>query len=69
MLHFLQTLSEVEDSLKEFEQKVTELKTKAEGRQSDSSSNQELLKLQVILSFCYTVIIMLQHCNRDCVTY
>lgn len=69
MLHFLQTLSEVEDSLKEFEQKVTELKMKAEGLQSDSSSNQELLKLQVILSFCSTVIILLQHCNRDCFTY
>ncbi|CAI5683845.1 unnamed protein product [Oreochromis niloticus] len=42
----IETLSEVEDSLKEFEQKVTELKMKAEGLQSDSSSNQELLKLQ-----------------------
>uniref|UniRef100_A0A3Q2Y288 KASH domain-containing protein n=1 Tax=Hippocampus comes TaxID=109280 RepID=A0A3Q2Y288_HIPCM len=36
----------VEDSLKEFEQRVTELKTKAEGLQSDRLSHQELLKLQ-----------------------
>lgn len=37
----------MEDSLKEFEQRVTELKTKAEGLQSDRLSHQELLKLQV----------------------
>uniref|UniRef100_A0A3B4FY37 KASH domain-containing protein n=1 Tax=Pundamilia nyererei TaxID=303518 RepID=A0A3B4FY37_9CICH len=42
----IEVCMQVEDSLKEFEQKVTELKTKAEGLQSDSSSNQELLKLQ-----------------------
>ncbi|XP_062293158.1 nesprin-1 isoform X4 [Scomber scombrus] len=42
----IETLSEVEDSLKEFEQRVTELKTRAEGLQSDQISNQELLKLQ-----------------------
>ncbi|XP_019750512.1 nesprin-1 isoform X11 [Hippocampus comes] len=42
----IETLSEVEDSLKEFEQRVTELKTKAEGLQSDRLSHQELLKLQ-----------------------
>lgn len=46
----LQTLSEVEESLREFEQRVTELKTRAEGLQADQVSNQELLKLQVILS-------------------
>lgn len=48
MLNLLQTLSEVEDSLREFEQRVTELKTRAEGIQSDQISNQELLKLQVV---------------------
>ncbi|XP_057678025.1 nesprin-1 isoform X5 [Corythoichthys intestinalis] len=42
----IETLSEVEDSLREFEQRVTELKTKAEGLQSDRLSHQELLKLQ-----------------------
>ncbi|XP_077366762.1 nesprin-1 isoform X9 [Festucalex cinctus] len=41
----IETLSEVEDSLREFEQRVTELKTKAEGLQSDRLSHQELLKL------------------------
>lgn len=52
----LQTLSEVEDSLREFEQRVTELKARAEG-QSDQISNQELLKLQVYQILCgaYTV--------------
>lgn len=44
---FLQTLSEVEDSLKEFEQRLSELKSRAEGPRSDKISNQELLKLQV----------------------
>ncbi|XP_028460256.1 nesprin-1 isoform X2 [Perca flavescens] len=42
----IETLSEVEDSLREIEQRVTELKTRAEGLQSDQISNQELLKLQ-----------------------
>ncbi|TWW68818.1 Nesprin-1 Enaptin KASH domain-containing protein 1 [Takifugu flavidus] len=42
----LETLSEVEDSLKEFEQRVAELKTRADGLQSDHIANQELLKLQ-----------------------
>ncbi|TNN68504.1 Nesprin-1 [Liparis tanakae] len=42
----IETLTEVEESLREFEQRVTELKTKAEGLQSDQISNQELLKLQ-----------------------
>ncbi|XP_061756512.1 nesprin-1-like isoform X2 [Nerophis ophidion] len=42
----IETLSEVEDSLKEFEQRVTELKTKAQGPQSDRLSHQEFLKLQ-----------------------
>ncbi|XP_037304616.2 nesprin-1 isoform X8 [Pungitius pungitius] len=42
----IETLSEVEESLREFDQRVTELKTKAEGLQSDQISNQELLKLQ-----------------------
>ncbi|XP_031731325.1 nesprin-1 isoform X8 [Anarrhichthys ocellatus] len=42
----IETLSEVEESLREFEQRVTELKTRAEGLQSDQISNQELLKLQ-----------------------
>ena len=57
---FLQTLSEVEDSLREFEQRVTELKARAEG-QSDQISNQELLKLQVYQLLCgaYTVT----HCD------
>ncbi|XP_061127011.1 nesprin-1-like isoform X2 [Syngnathus typhle] len=41
----IETFSEVEDSLREFEQRVTELKTKAEGVQSDRLSHQELLKL------------------------
>lgn len=43
----LQVLSEVEDSLREFEQRVSELKTRAEGLQSEQISSQELLKLQV----------------------
>ncbi|XP_053736179.1 nesprin-1 isoform X10 [Synchiropus splendidus] len=42
----IETLSEVDDSLRELEQKVTELKTKADGFQSDQISNQELHKLQ-----------------------
>ncbi|XP_074471039.1 nesprin-1-like isoform X4 [Sebastes fasciatus] len=42
----IETLSEVEDSLREFEQKVTELKARAEVLQADQISNQELLKLQ-----------------------
>lgn len=42
----LETLSEVEDSLKEFEQRLFELKSRAEGPRSDKISNQELLKLQ-----------------------
>lgn len=42
----IETLSEVEESLREFEQRVTELKTRAEGLQSDQISNQELIKLQ-----------------------
>ncbi|XP_077443053.1 nesprin-1 isoform X2 [Stigmatopora argus] len=42
----IEILSEVEDSLREFEQRVTELKTKAEGLHSDRLSHQELLKLQ-----------------------
>ncbi|XP_061559702.1 nesprin-1 isoform X16 [Phycodurus eques] len=42
----IETLSEVEDSLKELEQRVTELKTKDEGLQSDRLTHQELLKLQ-----------------------
>ncbi|XP_027140369.1 nesprin-1 isoform X4 [Larimichthys crocea] len=42
----IETLSEVEDSLREFEQRVTELKNRAEGLQSHQISNQELLKLQ-----------------------
>lgn len=45
-----QTLSEVEDSLREFEQRVTELKSRAEGLQSGQISNQEFLKLQVMIS-------------------
>ena len=40
----------MEDSLREFEQRVNELKTRAEGLQSEQTSNQELLKLQVIPS-------------------
>lgn len=48
MMNLLQTLSEVEDSLREFEQRVTELKTRAEGIHSDQISNQDLLKLQVV---------------------
>ncbi|XP_026197444.1 nesprin-1 isoform X3 [Anabas testudineus] len=43
----IEALSEVEDSLKEFEQRVTELKTRAEGLHCGQvHSNQELLKLQ-----------------------
>lgn len=42
----IEALSEVEDSLREFEQRVTELKTRAEGLQSEQISHQELLKLQ-----------------------
>ncbi|XP_041831658.1 nesprin-1-like [Melanotaenia boesemani] len=42
----LETLSEVEESLREFEQKMIELRNRAEGLQSDQTSNQELLKLQ-----------------------
>lgn len=48
-----QTLSEVEDSLKEFEQRLSELKSRTEGPRSDKISNQELLKLHVKwISFC-----------------
>lgn len=43
----LQTLLEVEDSLREFEQRLSELKSRTEGPRSDKISNQELLKLQV----------------------
>lgn len=50
----------MEDSLREFEQRVTELKTRAEGLQSDQISNQELLKLQVILK--YSVDVFVLHC-------
>ncbi|XP_061667964.1 nesprin-1 isoform X8 [Syngnathoides biaculeatus] len=42
----IETLSEVEDSLRDLEQRVTELKTKDEGLQSDRLTHQELLKLQ-----------------------
>ncbi|XP_031656062.1 nesprin-1 isoform X1 [Oncorhynchus kisutch] len=42
----METLSEVEDGLREFEQRVAELRSRAEGRQPDQISNQELLKLQ-----------------------
>ncbi|XP_071335456.1 nesprin-1 isoform X2 [Trachinotus anak] len=42
----IEALSEVEDSLREFEQRVTELKTRAEGLQSEKIPSQELLKLQ-----------------------
>ncbi|KAG7239212.1 hypothetical protein INR49_029965 [Caranx melampygus] len=42
----IEALSEVEDSLREFEQRVSELKTRAEGLQSEQISSQELLKLQ-----------------------
>ncbi|XP_033998692.1 nesprin-1 isoform X2 [Trematomus bernacchii] len=42
----IETLSEVDDSLREFEQRVTEMKTRAEGLQSDQIAHQELLKLQ-----------------------
>ena len=37
----------MEESLREFEQRVAELKSKAESLQSDQVSKQELLKLQV----------------------
>lgn len=43
----VQTLSEVEDGLRDFEQRVSELRARAEGLQADQVSNQELLKLQV----------------------
>uniref|UniRef100_A0A3Q3Q2J9 KASH domain-containing protein n=1 Tax=Monopterus albus TaxID=43700 RepID=A0A3Q3Q2J9_MONAL len=42
----IEALSDVEDSLKEFEQRIAELKTRAEARHSDQISHQELLKLQ-----------------------
>ncbi|XP_055088334.1 LOW QUALITY PROTEIN: nesprin-1-like [Periophthalmus magnuspinnatus] len=42
----IETLSEVEDSLKEFEQRIMELKARAEGLHGDQVSNQDLLKLQ-----------------------
>ncbi|XP_026174038.1 nesprin-1 isoform X1 [Mastacembelus armatus] len=42
----IEALSEVEDSLREFEQRVSELKTRAEGLHSDQIANQDLLKLQ-----------------------
>lgn len=43
----------MEDSLKEFEQRLSELKCRTEGPRSDKISNQELLKLQVKwIPFC-----------------
>ncbi|KAI5615121.1 nesprin-1 isoform X2 [Silurus asotus] len=42
----LETLAEAEDSLREFEQKVCEIRTKGETLQSDPVTTQELLKLQ-----------------------
>ncbi|KAK1888724.1 Nesprin-1, partial [Dissostichus eleginoides] len=42
----IETLSEVDDSLREFEQRVTEMKTREEVLQSDQIAHQELLKLQ-----------------------
>lgn len=42
-----QTLAELEDSLREFEQRLTELRSRADVLQSDQPSKQELLKLQV----------------------
>ncbi|KAF5900062.1 nesprin-1-like isoform X2, partial [Clarias magur] len=42
----LETLAEAEDSLREFEQKVCEMRTKGETLQSDPVTTQELLRLQ-----------------------
>ncbi|XP_013867052.1 nesprin-1 isoform X3 [Austrofundulus limnaeus] len=42
----IEMLAELEDSLREFEQRVAELRSRADGLQSDQTSKQELLKLQ-----------------------
>lgn len=42
-----QALAEAEDSLREFEQRVSEMRSKGETVQPDPVSTQELLKLQV----------------------
>ncbi|KAF4071108.1 hypothetical protein AMELA_G00281340 [Ameiurus melas] len=42
----LETLAEAEDSLREFEQRVCEMRTKGETLQSDPVTTQELLRLQ-----------------------
>ncbi|MCJ8743979.1 hypothetical protein PDJAM_G00100910, partial [Pangasius djambal] len=42
----LETLAEAEDSLREFEQRVCEMRTKGEKLQSDPVTTQELLRLQ-----------------------
>lgn len=45
----------MEDSLREFEQRITELKSRAEGRHTDQITSQELFKLQVILTLSILV--------------
>lgn len=51
----LQTLSEVDDSLREFELKVAEFRSTADRLQLDQTSKQELLKLQVIGFFLFPI--------------
>lgn len=58
-----QTLSEVEDGLREFEQRVAELRSRAEGRQPDQISNQELLKLQVTTQLCLLITLSYNLCS------
>lgn len=48
--HFCQVIANAEDSLKDFELRITELKTKGAALQADQISSNELLKLQV--SYC-----------------
>lgn len=48
MFVFSQVIASAEDNLKDFEQKITELKTKGTLLQADQISTNKLLKLQVI---------------------
>lgn len=46
--HFSQVIASAEDNLKEFEQRITELKTRGAALQADQMSTNKILKLQVI---------------------
>lgn len=47
-IHFYQVIASAEETLKDFEQRIIELKTRGAALQPDQISANKLLKLQVI---------------------